>query len=115
MPQTEVDAVSSTQVRGAPCTSCAVVLAPALLACPQCRALVHRAELEKLAHAAEQASARGEIADSLATWRKALLLLPPESKQYSRITGAIRGLRQKLDDGAPPTAGAPVQAEKKAD
>ena len=115
MPQTEVDAVSSTQVRGAPCTSCAVVLAPALLACPQCRALVHRAELEGLAHAAEQASARGEIADSLATWRKALLLLPPESKQYSRITGAIRGLRQKLDDGAPPTAGAPVQAEKKAD
>jgi Zn-dependent protease len=112
MPQTEVDLVNPTQLSGAPCASCGVVLAPALLACPQCRTLVHRAELEELARSAEQASARGDIAESLSTWRSALLLLPAESKQYARITGTIRGLRQKLDDGAPPTASAAAPAAK---
>ncbi|HEY1537056.1 MAG TPA: hypothetical protein VGF76_23710, partial [Polyangiaceae bacterium] len=86
-----------------------------MLVCPECRALVHRSELEQLARTAEQASARGDIADALATWRKALALLPTESKQHTQITGTIRGLRQKLDDGAPPSAATPAAAAESAD
>jgi len=104
MSQTELTAMDPAQAAGVPCAQCGVVLAPALLVCPQCRALVHRAELEQLAQSAEQDAAQGEIAAALATWRRALMLLPPESKQHKQITRAIVALRQKLDDGAPPTA-----------
>jgi Zn-dependent protease len=84
---------------GTPCVNCGVVLAPALLLCPNCKALVHRNELETLAKAAEQASQRGELANSMSSWRKALELLPPESKQATRITSVIRELREKLESG----------------
>ncbi|HKO49364.1 MAG TPA: site-2 protease family protein, partial [Polyangiaceae bacterium] len=81
---------------------------PALLLCPSCKALVHRQQLETLAKAAELASQRGELADAMANWRKALDLLPPESKQATRITSTIRELREKLESGAarPSAAGA---------
>jgi Zn-dependent protease len=100
------------EAAGAPCANCGMVLAPALLLCPKCRALVHRSELEALAESAERASVRGDIGDALATWRKALPLLPNESKQHTRITGLIRELREQLDRGAPahatPTSNEPV-------
>jgi Zn-dependent protease len=78
-----------------------MVLAPALLLCPKCRALVHRSELEAIADNAERASGRGDIAEALATWRKALPLLPGESKQHTRVTELIRELREQLDRGVP--------------
>jgi Zn-dependent protease len=65
---------------------------------------VHRSELEGIASTAQAASTRGDLADAMAGWRRALLLLPPESKQYAQISGAIRGLREQLDAGASPTA-----------
>ena len=98
----EVGAAAPSE-RATPCSNCGVILAPALLSCPKCRALVHRAELEMLASSAEQASRRGDIAGALADWRKALLLLPPESKQYTRIISVIRELREQLDQGASAT------------
>ncbi len=104
--------------RGVECEGCGALLAPALLVCPKCRALVHRAELEQLANAAGRAGASGEIAEALVHWRKALSLLPAESKQAQRITGMIRALRQKLDDGAPatrsPEAAAALEREPRA-
>ena len=102
--------LATPQAAGAPCPHCGIVLAPALLLCPKCRALVHRRELEALAASAEQASARGEIAEALASWRKALPLLPSDSKQHARITGLIRELREALDRGVPATA-TPASAE----
>jgi len=84
---------------GAPCAQCSVVLAPALLLCPNCKALVHRSELEALAKAAQRASQHGELAQAMASWRKALDLLPPESKQATRIGNVIRELREKLASG----------------
>ncbi|MEI9936001.1 MAG: site-2 protease family protein [Pseudomonadota bacterium] len=85
---------------GAPCANCGIVLAPALLLCPSCKALVHRTELETLAKAAEHANQRGELAEAMASWRKALDLLPAESKQAARITSTIRELREKLESRA---------------
>jgi len=81
-----------------------MVLAPALLLCPKCRALVHRRELESLAESAEQASARGDVSEALANFRKALPLLPSESKQHARITELIRELREQLERGVPAQA-----------
>jgi Zn-dependent protease len=104
MQRTELQTGAAADPIGAPCPSCGLFVAPALLACPQCRTLVHRAELEQIAEAASSASARGDLADAMAGWRRALLLLPSESKQHAQITGTIRGLRQKLDAGAPPAA-----------
>jgi Zn-dependent protease len=100
----EPSTLLAPEAAGAPCPNCGMVLAPALLLCPKCRGLVHRGELEALAEKAEQASARGEIGDALATWRKALPLLPSESKQHARITGLIRELREQLDRGLPAQA-----------
>jgi Zn-dependent protease len=114
MPPTETNLLSSEEIAGTPCAHCGMRLAPALLVCPKCSALVHRAKLEELAGLAERASAGGEIAEALAVWRRALPLLPPESKQHAQITNAIRRLRQRLDDGAPPTAQA-TAAPKPAD
>jgi Zn-dependent protease len=75
---------------------------------------VHRRELEAIAETAEQASTRGDIGEALATWRKALPLLPSESKQHARITGLMRELREQLDRGVPaqaaPTSGDNAQA-----
>jgi len=101
MQRIELGGAPSATSLGAPCASCGVVLAPALLLCPNCKALVHRSELETLAKAAEQANQRGEIAEAMTSWRKALDLLPPESKQAARITSVIRELREQLERGAP--------------
>lgn len=100
----EPGTLSAREALGTPCANCGMVLAPALLLCPKCRALVHRAELEALAESAEQASARGDVSEALATWRKALPLLPGESKQHARITDLIRELRERLERGLPEPA-----------
>jgi Zn-dependent protease len=104
MQPTELQPESATSPSGGPCPSCGLFVAPALLTCPKCQALVHRAELERIAKRADAASLRGDLAEAMANWRGALLLLPPDSKQYAQITGVIRGLREKVDAGAPATA-----------
>jgi len=111
----DVGSLPSAASLGAACASCGVVLAPALLLCPSCNALVHRRELELLARAAEQASSRGELGEAMASWRKALALLPPQSKQATRITDLIRDLREQLEarPSAPrPSPAAPAQPAK---
>lgn len=82
------------------CADCAAELAPALLACPACDALVHRDALNALAASAEAAAARQEYSQSLADWRRALTLLPPQSRQHRRITEIIQGLSQRVSSGA---------------
>ena len=96
---------------GAPCVQCGLVLAPALLVCPSCQTLVHAAELKSVAAAAEQATLRGDIADALVQWRRALELLPANSKQAARITNVIRELRERPQSprmDAPAPAPAPT-------
>jgi len=91
----EGNAFSPAAAAGVPCPQCSAVVAPALLTCPQCRALVHRHQLEQLAHSAEAAATRGDITGALSHWRKALPLLPADSKQAKRITSTIRELRAR--------------------
>ena len=108
----ETEPLAPSDTLGAPCSECGIIVAPALLVCPQCHALVHRTELEQLAATAETASARGDIADALVAWRRALSFLPPQTKQHERVTAAIRALRERLDAGAPPAASPTAVAPK---
>ena len=101
MQYTELPASDAAPGPGVPCPGCGLVLAPALLVCPKCQALVQRAQLQELAMLAEQASARGELAEAMACWRRALPLLPAESKQHAQLTQNIRELRERVEAGAP--------------
>lgn len=92
---------TSAAARGVPCPDCGLLLAPALLVCPQCRALVHRQELREFAAQAELATSRGDLAEGMAAWRRALPLLPTESKQHAHLLKAIRELRERMDAGEP--------------
>jgi Zn-dependent protease len=71
------------------CGSCAIELAPSLLACPACHTLVHRDRLGELARDAESADAVGEPERALELWRSALVLLPPNSRQHAAVAEKI--------------------------
>ena len=74
------------------CVRCGTELAPSLLACPQCRTLVHADELKRLAAEAEQAERSGDRATAVARWQEALQLLPPETQQAKTIAAKIETL-----------------------
>lgn len=101
----------------APCSRCGTELAPQMLACPQCRALVHKERLGALSKDAEEATARGDDAAALAAWRQALELLPTGIKQRTIVEGKIAaletpataedtGAKKKLGGAGAITAGA---------
>jgi Zn-dependent protease len=88
---------------GRPCPSCGLVLAPSLLACGACGALVYATELRALAEDAELAGSQGRNADAIAAWRAALPLLPPNTRQHAAIVSKLEALVR----AAPPTVAAP--------
>ena len=77
------------------CRSCGTELAPALLSCPACHALVHSDRLRELASAAEAAAAAGEPSTAMARWNEALELLPPESRQHQVIVEKLKDLERR--------------------
>ena len=87
-------------IESAACSRCGTELAPTLLVCPSCDALVHAEQLKTLAASAEQAEAERNPPRALALWREALHLLPPNSKQHEAITARIGA----LGDGAEKSA-----------
>jgi Zn-dependent protease len=82
------------------CARCGTQIAPSLLGCPACGALVHAAELKRLAAEAEAAESAGDAARSLATWREALELLPSDSRQHATILARVEELSRRVDSGA---------------
>ncbi len=79
------------------CLQCGAPLAPNLLVCPACHALVHAAELKKAAANAEAAAAAGDTQTALQHWRAALELLPRGSQQHGVISRKINGLVKQVD------------------
>lgn len=86
------------------CNRCGAELAPSLLTCPACGALLHTAELTQLARTAASAEAAGDWSKALGAWREALTLLPPETQQYQTILSKIAALsgRVHAGEGRPP-------------
>lgn len=74
------------------CAGCGSQLAPRLLACPACRALVHAEQLTRLAADAQAAETAGEVTTALERWRAAIALLPPDAPQYQIISARIATL-----------------------
>jgi Zn-dependent protease len=72
------------------CTNCGGELAPALLACPSCRALIHAPELKALAAEAELAETEKRHTDALTAWRRALTLLPTDAKQHQLVLQRVQ-------------------------
>ncbi|MGH7644827.1 MAG: site-2 protease family protein [Gemmatimonadales bacterium] len=86
------------------CPECGTELAPALLACPACRRLLHAAELKGYAAVAEQATQAGDLTAALRAWRGALDLLPNTSHQYETIAERVAELSRQLDAAVPGAA-----------
>lgn len=95
------------------CT-CGTELAPALLACPACRRLVHRERLEELAAAATAAEKAGELRSALEAWREALELLPADTAQAASIADRVVSLRDRLPAAAAESSAPSSPAGKEA-
>lgn len=83
------------------CPDCGTEVAPGFLSCPGCRRLVHSDRLKRLAVIAEQSEQAGDATAAQATWREALTLLPPDSKQHQAIVGRIEAVQKMIATARP--------------
>jgi Zn-dependent protease len=74
------------------------------LACPECHALVHGAELNALSQQARALEAKGQLGEARETWNRALALLPPDSKQAAWMHDKISVLTTALNTAPDPNA-----------
>lgn len=88
---------ADAQPDGARCPKCGIALAPSLLACPSCRALVHAEELKRLAARADERQRANDPSGALAAWRLALPLLPAGTRQQREVEARIVELGQAVD------------------
>jgi Zn-dependent protease len=92
-------AASTYAVGARVCERCGTQIAPSLNGCPSCGALVHAAELKRLATEAKAAESANDTSRALALWRDALMLLPPNSGQHASIVAHVEELSRRLDAG----------------
>jgi Zn-dependent protease len=86
-------------VTPAVCVRCSTGLAPGLLRCPSCRALVHAEGLAKIAAEAEGAAAESRLADATHLWHVALELLPDDAPQRGQIDAKLHALGERMERG----------------
>ena len=86
------------------CKACSYELAPEVLACPQCHALVHASELQSLAATAKRLEEQHQFLQARDHWLKALALLPRESSQAEWIRDNARKLELAASQSAPQTS-----------
>ncbi len=86
------------------CPQCGTEIAPALLACPTCHRLVNAEELQRLAADADRDAQAGNWSGALAAWRRALELLPPDSRQFATVSARLSDLSRRADPAATSTA-----------
>ncbi len=79
-----------------PCAACGTQLAPALLSCPQCHALVHADRLRTLAGDAKSAESSGDGVRALSLWREAQQLLPAGTQQHGVISARVDELSRRV-------------------
>src|SRR5690242_20256807 len=79
------------------CARCGTEIAPGLLACPACGALVHAEELKAIAAHAEAATAAGDLPTALSAWRSALARVPDGSAQHVGILQRITTLSRQIE------------------
>jgi Zn-dependent protease len=92
--------MSTPSLVAARCAGCGTELAPALLGCPACHALVYRELLQSLAAEATRQSADGKVTEAKATWHRTLTLLPPGTQQHTEVGARIAALDARILDEA---------------
>jgi Zn-dependent protease len=95
------------------CVECGTELSPSALACPRCRRLRHRDELNALSAAAGRATEAGDLSGALAAWRTAIDLIPPQTRQHEQVLAKIQTLSRGVDAPAGAPAGEPNAGTKK--
>jgi len=88
------------------CPQCGTELAPDVLGCPSCAAMVHADTLKRLAAEAEAAARAGDLLAARAHWSDALALLPRQSQQHVVVGQRIDALTREID--APQSADTPA-------
>jgi Zn-dependent protease len=83
------------------CSRCSRTLTPGALACDYCHALVHAADMERLAAEARALEAQIRLLEARSRWLQILPLLPSESKQAEWIRDHAR----ELENAAPAARG----------
>jgi len=76
-----------------------------MVVCPACHALVHKEELQRLANEAEEKTRQGDRSGALVAWRRALELLPPQSRQHQVIASRVQTLSREIDEKGSGNAG----------
>ncbi len=84
------------------CTRGGAALTERDLAGPACPTLVYAAQRKQLASEAEAQTQAGRHADALASWRRVLERLPPESRQHAQIAEKIAELSRAQDSAPQP-------------
>jgi Zn-dependent protease len=74
------------------CPNCGAAIALGAMACPQCHALIHAAELNTLSQQARSQEAKGDTAQARELWNRALLLLPQASTQAQWVRDHVKEL-----------------------
>jgi Zn-dependent protease len=91
------------------CGQCGQAVAPDALACPQCKTLVHAAELEDLKTQALFHEAAGRFGLARDAWMRTLARLPPDTTQAEWVRVHVH----QIDDlPAPEAAAAPSAAPR---
>jgi len=103
---------SAARPFAASCATCGVELPLSLLACPSCGALVHAAELTRLAGVAQEAERQGELSAALSSWKAALELLPAHAPQRAAIDARIAALHDRVVAGEGTSTGAAPSTAK---
>lgn len=95
------------------CPQCGTEIPPRFLVCPGCQRLVYADRLNLLSKNAIQAEQERRLSDALASWREALELLPPRTKQFEALRAKITELGRQVDGLAPANSGSSVVQEPK--
>jgi Zn-dependent protease len=78
------------------CRNCGTELAPHLLRCPGCQALVNAEQLQRLAQEASDADTAGDLPSAVERWQTALSLLPRDAPQVATIRSRLEDLDQRI-------------------
>lgn len=87
--------MSNQPVETVRCHKCGTELSSRALNCPGCGQLTYAEQLKSLATEAERAEHAGDFPGALATWRRALELLPVGTRQQQIVIARIEELSRK--------------------
>lgn len=87
---------------------CGTDLAPGLLVCPICQRLIHAEALTRLTKEASALESAGDMRGSLSKLRKALVMLPADTRQHATLHARASRLSNAIDEGLGGSENGPV-------